>query len=247
MAQAKIGRVYKTWALVVDEQELRRICDEMEVALRKTGAGDVQFTFEVRLSDQFSFETSSLDDLLKEENPRSRAINGLQIRAEGSKNSITLRLGLLPAEASRIDVEGEDRQWVYVTLSVLEDRLKRMAQWHPGNPFPGLSAGIIGLILATSMWILAIQKHRPILLYVNAEGKTVPTGFGLVILLALGILLVAAPAFVTAKLFPDLSFRIGDGIRRHDNRIALRSRLLWFLLGTVGLSILVRFATTLLW
>lgn len=44
------------------------------------------------VADHFSYKTASLDDLLKEENPRSRAIYGLTIKASASDDQITLSL-----------------------------------------------------------------------------------------------------------------------------------------------------------
>lgn len=245
MGQAKIGKQYKTWALVVDEQELRRICDELQTVLGKAGTEPVAFTFEVRLSDQFSYSTDSIDELLKEENSRGRSINGLEIKSASGEKVITMRLGLEADRVSSLSVVGQDRQWVYVTYSILEDRLKRLKQWHPRTGVCVFAGTLTGLALLIWTMSLLLEKYEPVLGRTGG-GKTELTGLGAGVGLALGAILVVGLVCM-AKLFPNMVFRIGDGIRRHDATKSVRSRLFWLLLGSVGLGTLFRVANTLLW
>ena len=144
--------------MLVDEQELRRICDEMETSFKKINPTPC-LTFQVLLSDSLTYSPKSIDELLKEENSRNRAITGIEITGGAVEARISVRIGLEAHGGSSVTVEGDDRQWVYVTLSAMEDRIKRLRQWHPKSRVWGTGAFIGGL--ACLIWVMfqATEKY----------------------------------------------------------------------------------------
>ena len=160
--EAKLSRVYQ-WALVIDEQELRRLVDECRRSIAEgTNAApeSVELELDLKFSDGLSYKAESLDRVLTEENPRTRSISGLQLRMSIPIAEILCRFGLELEGASSIIVKSWDRQWVYVTLSRIEERLRRMKQWHPRakNTFWLLSIGALGAWLGLG-WLRSIESR----------------------------------------------------------------------------------------
>jgi hypothetical protein len=242
VAQGSLSKNYETWCLVVDEQELRRLCDEIQKALNKDGANPPRLDFEVTLSDHFSYHTASLEDVLREENSRRKSIKGLSIESENNEDGITVRLGSGTLQYASLAVKGQDRQWVYVVFSVLEDRLRRLKQWYPRT---GLCA-IIGASIGVALWIWTFgalsQKYGNALVVPLEAGKYQFTGPGSALFMILAVIYCGGLAYAAARLFPNVTFRIGDGISCHDRLKSVRSRLFWLLVGTGGLGTLYRLA-----
>jgi len=240
VAQCRLSKNYETWCLVVDEQELRRVCDEIQKALNKAGANPPKLDFEVTLSDHFSYHTASLEDVLREENSRRKSIKGLTVESENDEGGITVSLGSGGSQYASLAVKGQDRQWVYVAFSVLEDRLRRLKQWHPRT---GLCVAIaVSLGFTLLIWTMGalIQKYGSILAVSLEQGTIQTTGVGTAVFFALAVVYCGGLAYAAARLFPNIIFRIGDGVSRHDSLKAVRSRLFWLLVGTGGLGTLYR-------
>ena len=214
----------------------------MQNSLKKIGT-DPSLSFEVKLSDSLAFSTRSLDELLREENSRSRAIRGIEITGSAEGARINLRIGLEPEGGSRVTVEGDDRQWVYVTLSTMEDRIKRLKQWYHRSFIWGAGAFFLGLTCLIWAMIQVTEKYPVQLLTTTPQGNRTLTGVGFLILIGAGSILLWAMPAMTARLFPDLTFSIGDGKRRYETLASIRSRILWFLVVTVGLGTVFRLAT----
>lgn len=131
--KATLSKTYRRWALVVDEQEFRRLADECQRALAKDGVdpATIGLHSEVMFSDGLSLTTDSIDAVVGEENPRHRSIVGVTVDADIRSASIRCMIGTEKYRQTSIVVTGSDRQWVYVTFSRIEERLRHMEQWHP--------------------------------------------------------------------------------------------------------------------
>jgi hypothetical protein len=248
--ESRLSQSYK-WALVVDEQELRRLVDECQRSVAEAAqseSGAAKLELEVQFSHGLSFSTEVLDEVLAEENPRGRAISALHIRVfnntmpGSSSTEIVCDLSSDPKDrTSHLSVKGTDRQWVYVTLSRLEDRLRRMKQWHP----PARTSFVPISLLAALGYLyslLAIAKRYPSLMeQVGTDGKPQPTIAGLALLLGI-IPVILITTYLIMLLLPDPVFRIGDGTVRHDRVKSVRSKLGWMILAIIAAAILTRMA-----
>lgn len=121
---------------VLTEQELRRTVDSATQQMQRivpSRAPDVHF--EVKLKNGTVAHSWSLEDLLSFENFASKQIVRLDIEMEqqneSSKYAIMLRFTNLNVEDDEVCsvkyvVMGEDRDWVLVTSSELEERVGRV-------------------------------------------------------------------------------------------------------------------------
>jgi hypothetical protein len=110
-SDVQLSRTYPYWALAVDEQELRRLADEMQraVAPQDQEPTTIGLDLTVRFSDRLSMKMNSLDDLLREENPARRAITGVELKAATRTAEVVCRIGLESVNSSSISVKGQDR------------------------------------------------------------------------------------------------------------------------------------------
>ena len=239
-----LSRIYTAWALAVDEQELRRLADEMQraVAPQDQEPTAIGLDLMVRFSDGLSMKMSSLDDLLREENPAKRAITGVELKAATRTAEVVCRIGLESVNASSISVKGQDRQWLYVTISRIEDRLRRMRQYQVRGLYMGGITCLVGLVLVGILLTLIQRKYPE--RFVPAS--TLPAEDKALYFLAFTLLVVVIWAIGTA-LFNDPVFRIGDGVQRHDRIKKIRAWVAGVLVVTIGMGLLVRWIGTLLW
>ena len=250
--EANLSKLYRSWSLVVDEQELRRLVDECQRALAEedstTDPTPINTNFSVEFSDGLTFRLEYLDAVLGEENPRGRSITGIQLQLKTASASIVCRLGLEPGHASRISVTSTDRQWVYVTFSRIEERLRRMKQWHPRSNTVGLATGLVAAVTSVSFWVIATTRYPGLLVHTTrrADGSAEATFFGFFSLLG-AILLAILVGRCMAILFQDPIFRIGGGTARHDRLKSVRSKLGWTLLAVCVLTPLFRMLSYLVW
>ena len=243
-SDVQLSRIYTNWALVVDEQELRRLADEMQRALAPQDQEPTAIGLDltVRFSDSLSMKMNSLDDLLREENPASRAITGVELKAATRNAELVCRIGLETLDSSSISVKGQDRQWVYVTISRIEDRLRRMRQYQLRSFYMGGPTCLGGLVLVLLLLKL-IQRKYPAWFF---PAGAVPALDATLFLLAL-LLLAVFFWVVGAVLFRDPVFRVGDGVKRHDRTKKIRARVAGVLVVTVGLGLLVQWIGRLMW
>lgn len=242
--EAKLSKVYQ-WALVVDEQELRRLVDECRRSIvegTNVTPDSVVLELEVKFSDGLSYKPETLEDILAEENPRGRSIFGLGLVTSTDGASIACKFASEHQGASSITVESSNRDWVYVTLSRIEERLRRMKQWHGRVRNLTFPLCIAAAVVRVGMLAIA-TKRFPDLLEVKPDGNPLIV---LVIVLSLLVSLLGT-ILIATTLFPDPVFRIGDGVVRHDRAKSARSKLGWALLAACVLTPIVRALSVFVW
>ena len=96
--EANLSKLYRSWSLVVDEQEFRRLVDECQRALAEedstTDPTPMDTNFSVEFSDGLTFRLESLDAVLAEENPRGRSMHGHPAPTQNCEREHRTRLGL---------------------------------------------------------------------------------------------------------------------------------------------------------
>ena len=229
-----LPKKYRNWVFKVDEQEMRRLADECRKALTPEGGipESIGIRLAVRLFDGASQEHLSLDDFLAIENERRRAIIGAELTAETRTASIVCRFAMEPRRESSLTVVGQDRQWVYTTVSRIEDRLRNMTEWYPRG-----DAWLAGAIFTAFVSIFAVyllQVRGVVLETIERGDSIVLNTAGKVTLLSV-LCAMCVGAIGARVLLPNIVFRIGYGIQRADARDRLRSQLGW----TVGVGTIV--------
>lgn len=118
------------------EQELRRIYDQVCQQIKSTKQdGDITSDFTLKFKNGVISNPTSLDEILSQENLGSSAIQRLSITVHGNNvenSKIFVQFNNVDTEDSdaedrpiRYKVEGNDRDWVFVTSSQLEERIGR--------------------------------------------------------------------------------------------------------------------------
>lgn len=122
---------------VLTEAELRRILGTIEDQLRKISAdAHIHRNFSMKFRDGTLAITSSLDEVLMQENIGSSQIVRLTIECSLNQNTHTNSISIEFVDLSSEDdpqakpisyaVKGESRDWTFVTSSLVEERLLKI-------------------------------------------------------------------------------------------------------------------------
>jgi len=129
------------------EQELRRLLDVLLQQMKRIAATrDPLVEFELDFRNGVTAQARSLDEVLSLENAGSGTVTCLKIMLrdkedeEEATNEIYIEFTDVKAEdfafesrSVRYVVKGEDRSWVFVTSSELEERVNRIKVFAPGR------------------------------------------------------------------------------------------------------------------
>lgn len=121
-----------TYGFTLTEQELRRICNTIDQQMqKKTNA--YQQTFTLTFKNGGEEELDTLDKVLNAENSGGWLIREIIIITKcGSSNTrISVDLDTSSFTSVFLLIEDDDRDWVYVTASLIEERINRIKR-----PFP---------------------------------------------------------------------------------------------------------------
>ncbi len=229
------------WAIVVDETELRRI-DEI-IRLSFNDSGDFKVVYTISCSDGSVIRLSEIDSVVNENNSNELQINYINANIyteDYSKEiNVTLQDGSAFCKSIDYSVTGDSRDWTYLTSSKLDDRFKNMKQWYTS-------------VLKIDWWILIV----PLMLFlsvfsslysndVKPEASTTASYlevvFVTILMIAFFLIVPTLLNKVTKYLFPLCVFRIGDGIKKHDRLISLRTHIFWSFLVAIAVSLAVNF------
>jgi hypothetical protein len=199
---------------IIDEQELRRIHSlALQQMKRVIGEDELAEKYEVKYKNDLVTETACFDEIFSENNGGKWEVQSLTIGL-GTKISqstlwlnrpqirLSLKKGSRPITFS---VEGENRDWVHLTGSQLEDRIakvKRKNLWN-GQLWGAISA----LAIVTFIFLVVVSFLR-----LSAAART------LSILLAILSGLIALSPFYIPYFFPAYNFMWGDYLDTFNKR-----------------------------
>jgi len=242
MSTQKIFKEYKTWPLALDEGGMRRLFDQLQTIVSEPHSLQPDVQFNIKYSDNSSVENCSLEEMLKDENISSRKIRAIRVEARGNGYDISIKFGHTKKVKDEdrqfstviLEVSGPDRQKVFVTQSLIEDRLRSFKM---GRPVVGLLlvswfVFLLLLFLSITSFQTDVIRFVPhfFTIYSSQEHRVTLNALFLLFIIGGGAIL----GFTAALLFPDLEFRIGKGIDRSDRLQTLRANLLW--VGVVGVG-----------
>lgn len=155
------------------EGELRRLHDTLLRQLKSAPTVDgLETNYEVKYRNGSVAYPSSLDEVLEQENFGSAAIVRLKMQAsdriEGPANQISVEFTNAEEdeqESIRYRVTGDDRDWVFVTSSQLDERIGKIKLFSPNQLFFGkfrfwVSVLPLGILMLATLLTISLSSHR---------------------------------------------------------------------------------------
>jgi hypothetical protein len=126
-----------TFGFVITEQELRRTIDLCIEQLKKDNpASTISEKFTLKYANGAVADTDKLSFIFEEENSGSAKIISLEIELIGNlERKITIHFsdidasGISTENSVKYSAKGDSRDWVFVTSSLLEERLKKVKRF----------------------------------------------------------------------------------------------------------------------
>jgi hypothetical protein len=119
---------------VIFESDLRRINDLIREQIKKVNPNpEITYKYMLRFQNGVVGETDKIDTIIEQENEGSKRINSLKIKGEDQlNNSISIEFENVDANNSydnysvKYNIKSTDRDWVFVTSSLLEERINKI-------------------------------------------------------------------------------------------------------------------------
>lgn len=230
------------WAIVVDEKDLRRLDETMKSALGPSSDEDeTKLEYEITCSDGSKIVTKDVNEVVTEDNSKGRRIINVEISIRNSSYSKKIDISLGNKYQYRTvyySITGDSRDWVYLTVSKIEERIRDVKQWY-SVLFKIDSVWIAALVFFAIIFIIPdsfVERMK----HVGEAYSINPDNIGNLIFFSIIVMV-----YITYKLgkigfnflFPEIVFRVGDGIKRHDTLINIRGKILWGILVAFLISI----------
>lgn len=235
----------------LDEGRLRKI-DEILKTRSKHIEGQSRQTFKVYRSDALVYTTTDLHILLAERNDKSQHIERVTI---GLASDDTFELSLdFDQTGVYLDVEGNDRDFVYVIFSDIRNFIEHNASTLNNRdlPFKVTNALVFAFIAVSITPLINITykmtSFRPPIRYEDALNssdvliklnylisRTPPIALGKNLLFSMSLLLAASAVMIFRRpiylliryLFPLNIFLIGEEIGHTARRANIRNSIFW--------------------
>jgi hypothetical protein len=228
-----------TYSFILTEQDLWTINDVILKQMRSGTTDSIDPFFVLTYKNGVTTEKASLDDVIAENNSHDWEIYGLKMgafsRNRPQKARIEVEFRVPPPPAS-IDatrrphsiyyrVLGDDRVWVNLTSSQLDDRIaitKRLPIL-----YYGVFAICVGFVLGVIMSIVPSSDAR----------IHIPLGYVIATLIASGLIMIGGAAATYG--FPLYNFCWGDNIKKIADRrkvgiYIINGVIITLLLGSIG-------------
>jgi hypothetical protein len=217
---------------LLTEQELRRIFDIMLQQMKRITTANVVDVFELKYKNGVVAEKATLDEIISENNGGSWEIQELKMEVVSKRQDDEIRIAIefrkLNSSTSKDNARrsiyyyilGDERDWVYLTSSQLDDRIVKIKQYpiFDGGFFTTFIGGVILLLSLPGSSIQGISIF-PLGLFVS------------------GLIIIGSIAAMYG--FPPYNFCWGDYIkifnqRRTVGRFIIVTVIVGILLSVVG-------------
>ena len=143
---------------VITEQDLRRLQTIAEDQFKKIHPNEKPaISFQINYDNGAVAETTSIEDVLQEENTGSTRITRLRFRSEVGKGKNATRLTLefantdsdqqAEAVSMKYRIHAKSRDWVFVSSSLFEERLAKLRRFAPSQLLSKRSSRFVATIL----------------------------------------------------------------------------------------------------
>jgi hypothetical protein len=235
-----------THGFMLTEQELRRIHDTMVQQMKRDGRDVFSSLYELKYKNGGRAEKASLDDVIADTNNGEWIIQGLRMallskRFQPQETQIEIEFRVPPPPPTkevtqrpfsiRYHVIGNERDWVYVVSSLLDERIAIIKRL-PINEY-GLFAIVIGII-TLALFLVSFAPTSSIQL--SLGGKIVGT-------IVSSLITIGGCAAVYG--FPLYTFYWGDQVKYLARRQAVGKYILNGVVVALILSIIGSIIATL--
>ncbi|MGD0037332.1 MAG: hypothetical protein ABSC53_08575 [Bacteroidota bacterium] len=267
---------------ILTEQELRRLIDVIHEQLSKANSVEkISDCFLIKYRNGIVAETHSIDEVVQQDNTGSRQIVYLQLKSDLGKAKRSTRIIISLIEANekeegdsvtiRQRISGASRDWVFVTSSLIEERILKIKRFSPNQilsstAFSFFSPIAIALILMFSILFylpsltergkhtadLIEQKWKsgqlkdPIEAIIMTQRTT--EDMTLLTLFKPGIYIIAALIIIyllfrlVMRYYPIYNFCWGDYLQQFNQKESRRK----FILGGILLALIISIAGSLI-
>ncbi len=235
MSRAVSVRETSSKGFTLNEQEIRRIYSIITQQMKAVvPSDDYESTFTLTFKNKIEEQKTNIDDIFAESNGGAWEIQKLDIKVH-YKYDEEIRLKFEKNSSSSIyySIEGKDRNWVFLTKSYLDERIKSIAkQLFFRDDFISLS--VISTLVLTYIGTLVLIIGK--LIFPSHVDISIPFGDLIVILLLLLFLGIAALTYFIC--FTPYNFSWGDYKQAYEKRQAGGKFILIGVLLAVILSII---------
>ena len=217
--RTELGKSF-TYGFLLTEQELRRIYDTMVQQMKHHGKDNFSGFFELRYINGVKVQKASLDEIIADNNSGKEQILGLKMalfsRSQFQETQIGIEVRIPPRRLKddpqqpysiQYYVVGDERDWVYLTSSQLDDRIANIKQL-PIFAYGGICM-VIGVVIFCFIAALSIDN-----LFFQF-----PLGDRIVVYLVASLVIIGGIA--TLYGFPPYNFYWGDYIKSFSHRRAV--------------------------
>lgn len=230
--------------IVLDEQGVRRLYSEIYKQMDGEN-NDYIINLKIEYSDNSSIETLELEYIAKEENINGKEIIGINFEGKSKNKTILVSFGNYHIyrnkyEGASLKIVGPDQQWIYLTKSIIEDRIKSFSKSIPRKGTIFIVIFLIMMFIAyLSIPYLCFLLSIESLFKENQQGARELSNTGFVIIIG-SVFISAILSLLIAKLFPNVTFLIGKGIERYNSKLKIRTNLFWVVVVGLFVSILAK-------
>lgn len=232
---------------LLTEQELRRIYDTMTQQISQV-TRTITHHFELKYKNGVVAEKSSIDEVFSESNGREWEIQELTIKVvdrsqpklfqisltfkkwEGNVGEVYSYWILAKTEVFKsisYYILGDERDWVFITSSLLEDRIARVKQFLIFN-LGYILLGLVGVVVLVGLlFFIPFFLSLPL-------GDKILSIFTLILLIISGII---------CYLVPSYSFYWGDYTKTFDRRKSLGKNVAYIVITVIVLGVIVGLIT----
>lgn len=232
------------WAIVVDEMDLRRLDETIKSIIDSEDEENINILYKIKCSDGSKVETMDINEVVNEENLKSRSIEYIEIIAyeKDLTSSINISLGrrgYYQTTSIFYSIAGDSREWVYLTASKIEERIESLKQWFSFFYKLDYDWLIFFVIIFFTIYI-SVQPKKEISENISLIDFLKEFSI-LVTIIAIIYLIYKLIKYSINYLFPKTVFRIGEGIKRNDAITDLREKLFWVIFMGLIISIISGF------
>lgn len=264
------------YGFVLNEQELRRLVSLIQDQLSKETEESITTIYIVKYENGVVEETNDIEEIFTIENSGSEKIIELKINSkiEGKREIV---VDFIDASSDNVrsnvsikySISGNTRDWVLVTSSLIEERIRKVKRISIKRFFKNESFAVIGMLMIMLLTVFPLinsradkqedltrirkdyesgklTDEREMLLQlfesdINSEYKDFPNPTNILLVFGSVTLLMIITSLYISKLYPIYNFCWGDYEEVFKKKEGTRKTINWVVLVGLAVSIVAGF------